>query len=224
MSNSIVRNYAKYSIDFNLHNSRLNFSLVLESKNFSKPNGVFIFGPIKPNLIYSIILRICSNDFTDCFSSWPKFFSETTAMPENLTRLEITASNSTNIRLKWDIPEQPNSFSIQYLVFRRLTCFETIFESSNCSDNKTHVCCSGVKVERKHGFECCDGNYVPKPIEYETVCCGGRFYRSMVDHRCCAGLYYVYVPIGHVCCSNLQEAMNKEIRLSIFISNILTLT
>lgn len=218
----IVANYVRYILEFKLFNSRLNFSLTLVAHNFTNPNGNFLFGPIQENKIYGFVLTACSFVLTiDCISSQSIFYAKTIAAPQNLTKLSLSLYNSSNVALTWDVPESPNAFSLLYSILRRDSCLETwslaggqhlTSSSSSCQVNQTHLCCDGVYFEQKYGFECCDGNYIPKPFDTPTICCGGQFYRVTADYQCCARLYYVYVPPGQICCSNLDDLESSEIR------------
>ena len=80
----IITNYIKYTLDFSLTNSRLNFSLILQSRQFTNSHGFFIFGPIDTNLIYMATLTVCSPiklintsvEDDDCIKSQSLYFSK----------------------------------------------------------------------------------------------------------------------------------------------------
>jgi hypothetical protein len=231
----IITNYIKYTLDFSLTNSRLNFSLILQSRQFTNSHGSFIFGPIDANLIYMATLTACSpikllntsleND--DCIKSQSFYFSKSTQPPQNLSLLTFVLDPITNnssllapptIHLEWDLPEFPNSYMIAYTVLRRDLCFDEDDNASRCENEVVRskggvVCCDGLRYEEKYGYECCQGNYLPKPFNFSSVCCGGRFYEAIIDYQCCAGLYYVHVPFGQICCGNRPSGPNStEIR------------
>lgn len=201
------------------------------ARNFTNSHGNLLFGPIQVNTIYGFVLTACSFNWLDCISTEPRLYAKSLSAPLNLGALNLTLINSSAVQLDWDAPESPNDFSLFYTVFRRDTClgddlsigefnssargndsWSCLPQPDSCVANRTHTCCGGVAVEQKYGFECCDGNYQPKPFETPTVCCGGRFYKLTQNYQCCAGFFYAHVPPGQVCCSNLDNPNDSEIR------------
>ena len=84
--------------------------------------------------------------------------------------------------------------------------------------------------EAKPEYECCDSNYIYRShsADYSpNECCGGRFVKSQPEHTCCAGIFYVYVPAGHICCSSSPSSSphastansDSEIRYNIGLGN-----
>lgn len=231
LSDSIINNYELYRIDLSETTLALTPRLLIESRNFVNSNGFFIFSSLNANLVYIFELVACVANQTVpvCIKSDPFVYSRSTKAPENLAHLRLHALNSSAIELDWKTPQYPNAYFLDYLIYRRESCFqddqederdnttlisENICRSANDSQSD-YVCCDGLYYEKKYGYECCAGNYLPRPFNHSTVCCGGKFVAQVDGYQCCGDFFYVYVPAGQRCCVSSAGYVESEVRVTI---------
>ena len=225
----ILDNYDIYEINLSNIDIVSNTSLLVYSKTFVNSDGVITFEPIFVNIIYGVSLKVCFLSIKNstlhliapslfeefnCIISDIAYYSVSTEPPQNISALQVTFTNSSLVQLSWQRPQTPNDYLLDYLVYRRDTCYYDFKQIEECPlQNTNKVCCKGTFYEKKIGYQCCDTAYLDTRVLYgyanfSLTCCGGRFYRTLPNYECCGGLSYVHVPPGQICCS--YKPKNKD--------------
>ncbi|XP_074661048.1 usherin-like [Tubulanus polymorphus] len=186
--------------------------------------GSLVIDKLKPYTVYNIRIEVCT--IFACVESNATKGVTLEDIAREIGSPNLSVRNSTAIEIAWTQPKRPNGIIKHYEIHRKTqiqcskrptptalpmkkicTYIECGALESLCGTQcftGTKTCCQDVLYDNKPNHECCGTAYIPKKSSPDDICCGGRFYKKIVNYQCCSDKYVEVLP-GQICCPDLIQ-------------------